>query len=42
METKLSTWCCLSKGKSKMKVYLEKNAYVQGETANLCCEIDNS
>ena len=38
----MKTWCCLDQGHCKIKSYFEKNAYVQGETANCCCEIDNS
>jgi len=29
---KASTWCCISKGESKIKGYFEKNSYLPGET----------
>ena len=42
MRTDLKTWCCLNNGQGYIKVYFEKNAYVQNEMSNICCEIDNS
>ena len=32
----------LDKGKSSIKAFYEKNSFLMGETAQICCEIDNS
>ena len=42
MKTKLKSLLFMSKGRSKITLKLEKNAYIPGETIQLQCSIDNS
>lgn len=42
MRTKMTTWCCLDQGESKIKATVGKNVYAVGETVEACAEIDNS
>eukprot|EP00828_Plagiopyla_frontata_P047173 TRINITY_DN8651_c0_g1_i2.p2 TRINITY_DN8651_c0_g1~~TRINITY_DN8651_c0_g1_i2.p2 ORF type:complete len:222 (-),score=44.14 TRINITY_DN8651_c0_g1_i2:156-821(-) len=35
-------WCCIPAGEAKIKVYFERNAYQQGEEAQIVAEVDNS
>lgn len=42
LNTPVTFWCCFGQGNSLIRCTFEKNAYTQGETANILCEIDNS
>lgn len=38
----ITAWCCIDKGKSKLKVYFEKDVYEPGEEAAVKYFVDNS
>ena len=42
LNKEIKTWCCVSKGHSKITTYFEKNDYVPGEQAYIITEVDNS
>jgi hypothetical protein len=38
----VTSWCCCSNGRTRVRCHFEKNAYTSGDIANIICEVDNS
>ena len=38
----ITAWCCIDKGKSKLKVYFEKDTYEPGDEAQIKFNVDNT